>query len=193
MRSLLVLVAGLLLWAPVASAQVPDAPDVVTTVCGVLPVADQVPLCPQPEPAAPADPHEHAAAPPAPAAPENAQQLAQSAKEQVEGAVEEPASAPERVAALAATIVQFVRDLVQVPVDAVQAAADATVEQVAAAKAAAVAAWGEAGARISALFDRAGVPEPAGGAPRVRVPKSGTQADGLVGDVLARVGSKIPS
>lgn len=191
-RSLLALLAGLVLLLPVASAQVPDTPDVVTTVCGALPIADQVPLCPQPEPAAPADPHEHTPAPQPPAAPEDAQQLADDAAQQAGGIVDEPATAPERVAALAATIVQFVKDLIQVPVDAAQALAAETLEKAAAAKAAAGAALDDVRARIGELFARAGVQQPdATKQPKVRSPKTGTLADSLVDQVssaLPRVG-----
>lgn len=112
--------ALLAILAPVATAQVPEDP--VGVVCDVIggtapDARDALPVCPDDEPAAPAQgedtdaSHQHAS----PAPEQEAAALVDQARDAVQSIPEDPAGAPNRVADLVASIVAFVRGLLEVP------------------------------------------------------------------------------
>lgn len=174
----LVVLALLASLAPAASAQ-PDPAAVVEQVCALAGDArDALPVCPQEDPAAPAEPAapEQAAAPAEPAAPTDpegaagaAQGLADEARETAEEAAADPASAPDRIVAFLATIIQFLKDLLALPGIGARAALDGAafvggaIADAAVATGQAIAAGASAtGDAISGAFAKVG--EVAGGA-----------------------------
>ena len=124
------LLLSCLLSLPAAMAQAPPLPpapadpgEALALACAAVgqvdpSVRDALPVCDQPDPAAPVPgeeeghAHEEPAAAPVPAAPEDAQDLADEIAEDAQAIPEDPAGAPERLMSILATVVQFVRDLI---------------------------------------------------------------------------------